>query len=223
MRRSEINAALKAAEATCDRHGWALPDFARWSAEDHAANAARSRWLADRQIGWDVTDFGSGDFARRGLTLFCARNGIYGEPAERPYAEKLLFVGEGQETPFHAHRMKLEDIIVRGGGTLCVEFTDEGAVKPLSGEPVADTVRIDGEELPAFGRTHRLAAGQAITIPRGLQHRFWGEGRAVFVAEVSQCNDDRGDNFFLEPLGRFSAVEEDEPPHRLLWNEAGAA
>ena len=223
MKRSEINAALRAAEDTCAAHGWALPDFARWTAEDHAANAGRSAWLAERQIGWDVTDFGSGDFARRGLVLFCARNGIYGAEGERPYAEKLLFVGVDQETPFHAHRMKLEDIIVRGGGTLCVEFTAEGAVEPLSGEPVAETVRIDGAEHPALGQVHRLTAGQGITIPRGLQHRFWGEGAPVFVAEVSQCNDDRGDNFFLEPLGRFSAIEEDAPPYRLLWNEAGAA
>ncbi|KPP86325.1 MAG: hypothetical protein HLUCCA08_12800 [Rhodobacteraceae bacterium HLUCCA08] len=223
MKRSQINAALRAAEATCAAHGWALPDFARWAPGDHAANAERSAWLAARQIGWDVTDFGSGDFASRGLTLFCARNGLYGQPGERPYAEKLLFVGVDQETPFHAHKMKLEDIMVRGGGTLCVEFTPEGAVTPLSGEAVAETVWIDGAEFPAFGQVHRLTAGQAITIPRGLQHRFWGEGAPVFVAEVSQCNDDRGDNFFLEPLGRFSAVDEDEDPYRLLWNEAAAA
>jgi D-lyxose ketol-isomerase len=54
-----------------------------------------------------------------------------------------------------------------------------------------------------------------------LQHRFWGEAGkgAVFVAEVSQCNDDHNDNFFLEPLGRFSEIEEDEDAFRPLWNE----
>lgn len=221
MKRSDINAAIRAAEAQLAAHQWALPDFGTWTPADHAANPERSAWLAERQIGWDVTDFGLGKFAERGLTLFCVRNGIYGSEGERPYAEKLLFVGVDQETPFHAHKMKLEDIMVRGGGTLCIEFTDEGAVEPLSGEPVADTVRIDGAEFPAVGQVHRLTAGQSITVPRGLQHRFWGEGAPVFVAEVSQCNDDLGDNFFLEPLGRFSAIEEDEPPHRLLWNEAG--
>ena len=219
MKRSEINAALRDAEALLAEHRWAMPDFASWSAADHAAHPERSRWLAERQIGWDVTDFGLGDFARRGLVLFCVRNGIDGIAAERPYAEKLLFVGVGQETPFHAHRKKLEDIIVRGGGTLCVAFTPEGAVEPASGEPVADTVRIDGAEVPAHGTVHRLRAGQSITIPRGLQHSFWGEEAPVFVAEVSQCNDDKGDNFFLEGLGRFSEIEEDAPPHRLLWNE----
>ncbi|WP_424934035.1 D-lyxose/D-mannose family sugar isomerase [Amaricoccus macauensis] len=222
MKRSQINAAIREAEMQLAEHGWAMPDFASWTPEDHKAHSARSAWLSERQIGWDVTDFGSGRFETRGLVLFCVRNGLFGIEGERPYAEKLLFVGVDQETPFHAHKMKLEDIIVRGGGTLCVEFTAEGAVPPLSGEPVARTIRIDGEVFPAHGCVHRLKAGQAITIPRGLQHRFWGEGAAVFVAEVSQCNDDRSDNFFLEPLGRFTAIEEDELPHRLLWNESTA-
>lgn len=219
MKRSQINAALRRAEDMLALHNWVLPDFARWTAADRAANRDRSRWLAERQIGWDVTDFGLGDFDRRGLVLFCARNGIFGPKDERPYAEKLLFVEIGQETPYHAHRMKLEDIIVRGGGTLCIEFTPEGTEQPLSGEPVGDTVRMDGQELPAYGRTHRLRAGQGITVPRGMQHRFWAEDAPVFAAEVSQCNDDRNDNFFLEPVARFSGIREDEAPYRPLWNE----
>ena len=219
MKRSQINAAIRDAERTLAAHQWAMPDFAAWSPEDHAADPARHRWLSDRQIGWDVTDFGLGDFARRGLVLFCVRNGIDGIPAERPYAEKLLFVGVGQVTPYHAHKKKLEDIIVRGGGTLCVSFTPDGAVAPSSGEAVGDVVMIDGSEVPAHGTVHRLRPGQSITIPRGLQHSFWGEDAPVFVAEVSQCNDDKNDNFFLEPIGRFSDIEDDESPHRLLWNE----
>jgi len=203
-------------------HHWAMPEFARWTLEDWAANPARSKWLSERQIGWDVTDFGLGAFETRGLVLFCLRNGRYGTGGERPYAEKLLFVGVDQETPFHAHKKKLEDIIVRGGGVLCVEFTRDGFVEPVTGEPIAEQVRIDGALFPAFGCVHRLRAGQSITIPRGVQHSFWGEGAPVFVAEVSECNDDRGDNFFLEQIGRLSRLEEDEPPYRLLWNEVGS-
>jgi len=222
MKRSDVNAAIAAAEAQLAAHGWAMPDFARWTPAEHAANPVRSGWLAARQIGWDVTDFGLGDFARRGLVLFCVRNGLAGVPGERPYAEKLLFVGVEQVTPFHAHRMKLEDIMVRGGGTLCVAFTGEGAITPADGVPPGGVAMIDGAPVPAAGQVHRLRAGQSITIPRGLQHSFWGEGAPVFAAEVSQCNDDRGDNFFLEPLGRFSEIDEDAPPDRLLWNECAA-
>lgn len=213
MRRSEINAALRAARAVCAAQKFPLPDWADWTLADHAANPEQSAFLSQRQIGWDVTDFGSGDFARRGLVLCCTRNGIQGVAAERPYAEKLLFVGPGQETPFHAHKVKLEDIICRGGGDLMVEFTAEGS---FAGDLVA---RVDGAEVAIHAGPIRLRPGQGITIPRGAMHRFWAEGAPAFVVEVSQCNDDKGDNFFLEPLGRFSTIEEDEPPLHPLWNE----
>ncbi len=214
MKRSEINRALAEARSVCDAWRFALPDWAEWSLADHRAHPAQSAFLAGRQIGWDVTDFGSGQFATRGLTLLCLRNGIQGAPEERPYAEKLLFVGEGQETPFHAHKVKLEDIIVRGGGNLMVEFTTEGSFAAV------DSVLVDGAALSTKGAI-RLTAGQSITIPRGLMHRFWGEPGygPVFAAEVSQCNDDHGDNYFLEPLGRFSQIEEDAAPLYPLWNE----
>lgn len=213
MKRSEINAALRTARAVCDEMRFALPGWADWTLEDHKANPEASAFLIDRQIGWDVTDFGSEDFARRGLTLLCTRNGIQGAAAERPYAEKLLFVGVGQETPFHAHKVKLEDIICRGGGDLMVEFTTKGSF-------AADTTaRVDGALVAIDQGPIRLRPGQGITIPRGVQHRFWAEGAPSFVVEVSQCNDDKGDNFFLEALGRFSTVTEDEPPLYPLWNE----
>ena len=217
MKRSAINDALAAARATCAAHQFKLPGWADWTIAEHQANPAQSRFLTDRQIGWDVTDFGSGDFRQRGLTLLCMRNGIQGDGAERPYAEKLLFVAEGQETPFHCHKVKLEDIIVRGGGNLMVEFTAEGSI------PGWDTPRIDGVSVDPFGGPIRITPGASITIPRGLQHRFYGEAGhgPVFVAEVSQCNDDKRDNFFLEPLGRFSTVDEDEPALWPLWNEIG--
>lgn len=216
MKRSRINSAIYEARAIVAAHRFALPEWAGWTAEDHRSNPEPSAFLAHRQIGWDVTDFGSGDFSRRGLALLCLRNGIQGNPAERPYAEKLLFIGEGQETPFHCHRVKLEDIIVRGGGTLMVEFTREASMDIGPWDP-----RIDGLAVDPFSGPIRILAGASITVPRGLMHRFWGEPGTgtVFAAEVSQCNDDLTDNHFLEPVGRFSSIEEDEPSLLPLWNE----
>ena len=80
-------------------------------------------------------------------------------------------------------------------------------------------VMVDGEarELPARGRLV-LEPGQSVTLARRLYHVFRGEGR-VTVGEVSSVNDDATDNFFLEPVGRFPDVEEDEPPYRLLCTE----
>lgn len=217
MKRSRINRAIAEARATLADHRWLLPDWADWTPATHEANPEVSAFLGRRQLGWDVTDFGLGDFDARGLVLFCVRNGVQGDPEERPYAEKLLFVAEGQVTPFHAHKVKLEDIIVRGGGNLMVAFSREGSF-------AAGPVLVDGRRISdPCAMPLRLRPGQSVTIPRGVQHSFWGEDGAgpVFVAEVSQSNDDLTDNYFREPIGRFSAIEEDEPATLPLWNEIG--
>ena len=215
MKRSAVNDAVVAARATCAANQFKLPGWADWTIADHHANPAQSRFLTDRQIGWACTDFGSGNFARRGLTLLCLRNGIQSDAKERPYCEKLLFVGEDQETPFHCHKVKLEDIIVRGGGNLMVEFSAVGSI------PGWDDPRIDGAGVDPFLGPHRITPGASITIPRGLQHRFYGENGhgPVFVIEVSQCSDDLTDNYFHEPGGQFSAIAEDVPALWPMWNE----
>lgn len=38
----------------------------------------------------------------------------------------------------------------------------------------------------------------------------------MLVGEVSSINDDAGDNRFLNPIGRFPTIDEDEAPYRLL-------
>ena len=40
-----------------------------------------------------------------------------------------------------------------------------------------------------------------------------------FKQEKSIVDDDNKDNYFLEPVGRFSDILEDEPAIHLLWNE----
>jgi D-lyxose ketol-isomerase len=220
MKRSEINAALRSAIEMLDTWRWSLPLWGHWSAEDFAANPTASQYLRSRQLGWDVTDFGSGQFTEQGLVLFCLRNGILGLDGERSYAEKLLFIEEGQLTPAHLHKAKQEDIINRAGGDLVIEFCTADEAGGTTSSMVS--VLVDGIE-------HRLGTweplilqpGQSVTIPTGIYHRFYGaKGKGpLMVGEVSQVNDDRTDNYFLEPIGRFAEIEEDEPPLRPLWNE----
>ena len=65
----------------------------------------------------------------------------------------------------------------------------------------------------------------SVTAARNLYHDFEvepGTG-AVLLGEVSQCNDDNTDNRFYEKMGRFPAIEEDEPPYWLLCGEYPAA
>lgn len=53
-------------------------------------------------LGWDLTDFGFGDFNKCGLILFTIRNGNFMKD-KKPYAEKIMIVEELQETPMHFH------------------------------------------------------------------------------------------------------------------------
>ena len=93
MKRSEINREIRKAEEFFASFKFQLPKFAFWSAEEMAAKRhdPRFREIFDCNLGWDLTDFGSGDFARQGLFLFTIRNGVAGNPAyAKPYAEKIM-------------------------------------------------------------------------------------------------------------------------------------
>ena len=71
------------------------------------------------------------------------------------------------------------------------------------------------------GTVLRLTPGESITLPSYLYHEFWaapGTGTSL-VGEVSKVNDDHHDNFFLEQVGRFPEIDEDEAPLHLLCTE----
>lgn len=173
----------------------------------------------ENMLGWDITDFGSGDFYKRGLFLFTLRNGKLNVD-RKPYAEKIMIVGENQETPMHYHWYKMEDIINRGGGNLVIELYNS---TPDNGFDVTDVrCKKDGVSVvvPAGGKVI-LAPGESITLEQGVYHRFYGEeGRGkVLVGEVSMVNDDSTDNCFYESVGRFPSVEEDVEPLHLLVSD----
>jgi D-lyxose ketol-isomerase len=71
--------------------------------------------------------------------------------------------------------------------------------------------------VPAGGKVI-LEPGESITLEQGMYHRFYGEeGKGtVLVGEVSAVNDDTSDNCFMEEIGRFPVIEEDEQPIHLL-------
>lgn len=79
--------------------------------------------IRENMFGWDVTDYGHGDFEKIGLLLFTLRNGNLQNPQyAKPYAEKMLITQVGQLSPNHFHWNKMEDIINRGGGTLMLQL-----------------------------------------------------------------------------------------------------
>ena len=92
MKRSEINTAIREAQAVFAAAGWTLPPRPRW----------------------DVTDFGLGKFREKGLVLV--------NLAEEPeYCEKIMCAWRDQRTVAHCHGRKKEDIIARRG-TLRVQL-----------------------------------------------------------------------------------------------------
>lgn len=221
MKRSEINAIMRDADAFMQAHGFRLPPFAYWSPADWATKGPEVREIVDRQLGWDITDFGLGDYKHTGLFIFTIRNG---DPANlargggKLYAEKVLVSDVDQVTPLHFHWRKVEDIINRGGGKLVIQLYNSTPEDGLDDTPV--TVSTDGVQrtVPAGGKVV-LEPGESITLPTRLYHAFWAEGSRVLIGEVSLVNDDNTDNRFYERVGRFPAIEEDEPPLHLLCTD----
>ena len=222
MKRSEINAILRRADEFIRSRGYFLPPFAYWTPDDWRSKGPEAREIVETRLGWDITDFGRGDFNRYGLFLFTVRNGQPDNWARKEgklYAEKLLVAEEGQVTPYHFHWSKMEDIINRGGGSLAIQLYNATADDQLEPSPL--TVWLDGVERSlAAGTVLRLEPGESITLPPRLYHSFWAEGGRLLIGEVSLVNDDYRDNRFLEPGGgRFPAIDEDEPPLYLLCTD----
>ena len=173
--------------------------------------------------GWDITDYGQGNFDKIGFSLITIRNGSQTMKEKYPkvYAEKLLYLKEGQYSPNHFHWYKTEDIINRGGGNVLIRVYNSKPDESIDYESDV-TVHTDGRTytVPA-GTQIRLTPGESIFITQYLYHDFEvepGTG-SVLLGEVSQCNDDAHDNRFNPPMGRFPAIEEDEAPYRLLCTE----
>jgi D-lyxose ketol-isomerase len=190
MKRSAINQAYRDALACFSRHQWFLPPRPRW----------------------DITDFGLGEFDRFGLTLVNLA-------AEPEYCEKIMYAHRGQATPCHCHARKKEDIICRSG-VLALRLWPG---KPGPGATLAPTlqVHVDGTatSVPS-GEDFALAAGSRVTLEPGTWHMFWPTSAECIIGEVSTANDDAGDNFFLDSrVGRFPAIEEDEPAAVRLVGE----
>ncbi len=222
MKRSQINAALREMEGMLEKYRFSLPPFCHFTPSDWLNKGHEYDEVRDNMLGWDITDYGQGDFDKVGFSLITLRNGNFKNPKyTKTYAEKLLYLKEGQYSPNHFHWSKMEDIINRGGGNLLIRvynsLPDEEIDK--SGDV---TVHMDGRTftVPA-GTQVKLEPGMSISIQPYLYHDFEVEPGTgpVLIGEVSQCNDDTTDNRFNPPVGRFPSIDEDEEPYRLLCNE----
>ena len=222
MKRSEVNSYIRWAEKFVTDNNIRLPQLAYLSPADLAAMKDRLDVVKKLELGWDITDFGSGKFGELGAVLYTVRNGLADDPTVGvPYCEKYILMKEGQRLPNHYHVFKSEDSINRAGGDILVKLWN---ADPKTGK-LLDTdvrVRMDGVE-------HVFKAGEEVTVTKGnsisltpyISHIFGpkpGTGDCI-VSEVSKVNDDHTDNYFVEPVARFADIVEDEPPVHLLCNE----
>jgi len=218
MRRSEINRAIAAAKNFFAVHQFLLPRFAFLSPDELRARLTPQSQIYKGRLGWDVTDFGSSNFAKSGIVLFTIRNGdkeLLPSGRGRLYCEKLLLFQKGQGCPSHSHYTKTEDLINRGGGPLTIRLT----AADLSGRPRqgAACVLVDEEPVTFEERIAiQLEPGQSIVLEPGMFHALEAADAPVLVGEVSLVNDDLNDNIFTVPLPRFPKIIEDEPPLHLL-------
>ena len=224
MKRSEINSLIEDSLVLIDAMNFKVPSWVRWTATEWKGHKESSTEIIDNYLGWDLTDFGSGNFDACGLIMLTVRNGSMTQKKYiKKYAEKLMVVREGQLTPIHFHWSKMEDIINRGGGNLVLHVWNSTKDEKLDAGDV--TLSIDGmKRVVKAGEPIILEPGESVFFEPGVYHKFYGEsGKGqVFVGEVSSVNDDTCDNRFLENLPRFPAIEKDEPIRYPLFSEISA-
>ncbi|HEY9772962.1 MAG TPA: D-lyxose/D-mannose family sugar isomerase [Planktothrix sp.] len=224
MKRSEINRAIAEATEVLSQYRFSLPPWAYWTAKEWQNIGSEADEIRKHGLGWIVTDFGSGEFAKCGLIIFVARNGCLQEDkptTTKTYAEKVMIVQPGQVTPYHFHWCKTEDLINRSGGRLAVQLAwaaeDEQSLAQTPVDVQVDSIRRrlkPGEKLT-------LQPGESVEFPPRLCHQFYGfpEDGTILAGEVSSLNDDSADNCFLgKPFARTPIVE-DEPIKYLLNSE----
>ena len=223
MKRSEINRIIGQGIEFLKKMNYQAPPFVYWSPAQWAQKGGEYDEIRDCMLGWDITDFGTGDFDNTGLLVITVRNGIKDSNVyKKTYAEKCLIVQDQQVTPTHFHYYKTEDIINRGHTNVMIELYNAADDQQLAGTPV--TANVDGRrfDIPA-GMVLCLKPGESITLPPYQYHKFWADGGTALVVEVSTVNDDNVDNHFLTAPARFPEMIEDEPPQYLLFSEYPSA
>ena len=226
MKRSQIDRSIDRAIDLLEEKGIKLPPWGYWTRSRWDAETADASEVRRHGLGWNVTDFGSGDFAKTGLIIFVVRNGCLekNQPiTTKTYAEKYLIVEAGQVVPWHFHWLKTEDLINRSGGTLDVELGwAAGDERSLADKPVS--AQVDGiTKVVARGGMIRLEPGESVTLPPFMCHQFSGSSQSgmTVAGEVSSLNDDGTDNCFLGRQVARTAIVEDSLAKYYLLDEYG--
>ena len=213
MKRSTVNTIIREADDFIRSFGYVMPPFAYWTPEEMKSRRSEIAGIVEGRLGWDITDYGRGDFPGLGLFLFTVRNGRASDLRRGRgmlYAEKIMISRRDQLSPMHRHDLKAEDIVNRGGAKFVVELVKvDRAGAPLHERfrALKDVKTLDLQP----GARVTLEPGESLTLEPFIAHAFWAEGGTTLAGEVSLANDDGTDNYFLPPLRPFAPIEEDRP------------
>jgi len=217
MKRSELNQIMRDALDFIDELNFKLPPFVRFTYEDWQTKGKEYAEIGDNLMGWDITDFGSGEFHKSGLIMITMRNGSNNEKYPKTYGEKLMLCEDGQITPYHTHGRKLEDLVNRGGGLLIMKCFQTDADNNKLTEPLS--ISIDGK-LTTIMPEERivLLPGESVLVEPGVYHSFWAEEGKTLVGEVSDYEDYNDDTFY-DDFELSMEMIEDEPILYPLFTE----
>jgi D-lyxose ketol-isomerase len=225
MKRSEVEKHIAWAKKLIDEVGCTLPSFAYWTLDEWREKGALTEGMRKIMLGWDVTDYGMGDFRKIGNVLFTIRNGsLDDKTVGTPYAEKLIPILDGQRLPMHCHHSKTEDIVNRGGGVMFMKLYNS---LPDGSPDFESDVTVLSDGLPITvkaGEEFYITRGNSLSLTPGMYHIFGAKADSgdLVVGEVSSINDDNTDNNFYEDVQRFVAIEEDVLLTVPLCNEYDA-
>lgn len=225
MKRTEVETYIQWAKNLLEETGYTLPAFAFWTMDEWREKKDSIAGMKEIMLGWDVTDYGMGDFRKIGNVLFTIRNGsLTNQNVGTPFAEKVIPILDGQRLPMHCHHSKTEDIVNRGGGIMFMKLYN--SLPDGSPDFKSDvTVLSDGMPITVrAGEEFYVTRGNSLSLTPGMYHIFGAKAGAgdLVVGEVSSINDDNTDNDFYEEVQRFVAIEEDAAVTVPLCNEYDA-
>ena len=220
MKRSELNRYIAEADAFFAKNHFMLPPFAQWTPQEWETKGPEVNEIRDPATGLGRDGFRFGRLPPDRPHGLHATNGLSpdGEPS-KVYAEKIIYVREGQVTPFHYHASRMVDTLTEAGreARWWFHFTFHPR-RRTRGNPSLCFLRWSSVSCRR-GRCGDAGSGQSVTLPPFLYHTFYAVDGDALIGEVSSLNNDDTDNFFLDKLPRYPAVVEDEAPTRLLCTE----
>lgn len=216
MKRSEIDTIIQKNIDFINKLGFQLPPFAFWTFDDWKINVQQYNDAKVNDLGWDISDYGFGDFYKQGIVALTIRSGNNKSlDYKKPYAEKLLILEPNQQCPMHFHPNKIEDLINRGGGDFFIKLYNANVDNTLSDTDVE--VLMDGRRFTVIaGQVIRITPGESITLKPRQYHIFWANESKVLLGEVTM-NDN--EHYFYGTPPTATLIEEDTPKKYLLTNE----